>query len=421
MMLTDVRKFLGNLFALYSVQVTNILIPIVTFPYLVRTLGVDAFGTVTYVMSWMQVGIAFVGLGYQYTATLETTQLRHERNSLSELLISVTLLKLFVAGAFCLVLIPIALTDPILKQQPEVVVATIPLIVGDALFPGWYLLGLERMRWIALTGISGRIIGAILLFVLVRKESDIVLAAFCQSIPVFIAGVLALSWIKKKDELVFVRPGVEQSRARFFDALKAFGTSLPGHIYSRGQFIVLGQLVSVEEIGIYAIAQRITGIFSTIMAPIAEVLYPRVCALMSAREWSRIKKMHSLSVLGAVLSGVAITLLLWLLGHHVIRLIVGAPQEHAYEVLFVMAPIVGLIGASVLQRPFIMAQKSYQPLFFVSALGSTAFVLFSFPLTLEWNLYGMVYTMVLVESVIALGMLFLTFRIRKVFWTRSEQ
>lgn len=409
-MYSSVRKVIANLFALYSVQIANILIPIITFPYLVRTLGVGSFGTITYVMSWMQLGIAFVALGYNYTATLEVTQNRGQPRQLNELLISVTGLKLLGCLLFLGVLAVIAWFDPILHKHPVLILASLPLLLGDALFPAWYLLGLERMRWIAVAGIIGRVLGAVLLFALVRTEDDLALATFCQSVPMLISGIIALFWIHRNNRLQMEWSSLRSYRNRFVESAKAFGTSLPGHVYSRGQFIMLGQFVNTEDMGVYAIAQRITGIFSTLMAPIADLLFPRIGHMITETSWSSLKQLQRFTIIASLIGGLAVTLGLWGTAELIIKLITGTQDPMATHVLNLMAPIVGIIAVSVIQRPFIMAQKMYRALFIVSSLSAVLFLAVGYPMTMHLGVTGMIYTMLAVElmtsmSVVGLGLL----------------
>lgn len=388
----------ANLLALYSVQIVNILVPLVTFPFLVRTLGVSQFGVITYVFSWMQIGIAIVGLGYNYTATLEASVLRNEPEKLSDLLLTVSLLKIAMGLLFGLGIVLLAMFDPILRDHMVLVVVSLVLVAGEALFPAWYLLGLERMRWIAFASIAGRVLGAVLLFAIVRSAEDINLAAFCQAIPTMLAALIVWIWIIRKDHFRLSSVELNSLNKRFVESARAFGTSLPGHIYARGQFIVLGQYVSAEDLGTYAIAQRITGIFSTLTAPLADTIFPRIGALLGDGDTSAVFRLQRTTILVSMGGGIAITIALILGAPLLVELITGLPDHPAAGTLIAMAPIVGVIGVSVLQRPFIMADKKYRLMFRVSLAGAGIFLLIATPLTFAFGITGMVYAMLAVET-----------------------
>lgn len=404
------RALAHNILSLYGVQAVNILIPIFTFPYLVRTIGFDGFGLLSYTFSWVQLGVVFAALGFNYTATREVARDREDLTHIGRLLTSVIISKAVIAGLAGAVVFLLSRHDAMISGHPELVLGCGLLLVGEVLFPIWLFLGMERMRLIAIFNFIGRLIGALLLVLMVRARADLLWAAMCQSIPTVLSGILSLVWAHRQG-IRLQRVALPDVFGHLKESAKAFSTSLPAHVYARGQFIVLGQYVGAAEVGYYSVAQRVTGLFSTLTSPIAETFYPRLCALHESEDeetraqlWPLRRKLIAVAVAG----GLALVGGLLLGAPLLIRLIAGEFDDRSTFMLRLFAPLVGCICVSVLMRPFTMVLRRYRAVFVSVLIGATCFVTVAPELTSRYGAEGMIGAMVIVEALIMIQILWIS-------------
>ena len=102
-------------------------------------IGFENFGVLSYALSWMQIGVIFVTLGFNYTGTQEVAANQDNPRLLGEIGFSVLVTKLTIAGVAACLIFMAARFDPILSGYPGVVLCSIPLLLGEALFPAWFL------------------------------------------------------------------------------------------------------------------------------------------------------------------------------------------------------------------------------------------------------------------------------------------
>ena len=78
MVTTTRRKLLGNMFWLYSLQGLNYFIPFAVLPYLVRVLGVERYGLVSFAQAFAQYFVILTDYGFNLFATKQIARLRSD-------------------------------------------------------------------------------------------------------------------------------------------------------------------------------------------------------------------------------------------------------------------------------------------------------------------------------------------------------
>ena len=94
-----------NYFYLLLIQGTNLVLPLITFPYLVRVLGSEKYGLVMISYSLMKFFIITVDFGFNISATREVALLKDNINKLSKFFWNVTIIKLVLLVITFLILL----------------------------------------------------------------------------------------------------------------------------------------------------------------------------------------------------------------------------------------------------------------------------------------------------------------------------
>ena len=88
------RSLFGNTASLYILQTVNYIIPLISVPYLVRTLGTDNFGLLAFAGSLMGYFQIVVDYGFNLSATREISLRKNDREWLSNFCSSVLVVKM---------------------------------------------------------------------------------------------------------------------------------------------------------------------------------------------------------------------------------------------------------------------------------------------------------------------------------------
>ena len=90
----DKKNLATNFFSLSALQAVNMILPLITLPYLVRVLGVENFGLVNFALSIIMYFNILVSFGFSLSATREISIHRDNPQKISEIFSAVMLIKI---------------------------------------------------------------------------------------------------------------------------------------------------------------------------------------------------------------------------------------------------------------------------------------------------------------------------------------
>lgn len=408
------RSLIKNAASMYALQALNILVPAFSFPYIVRMIGVDGFGTYTYAVSIVQLGVFLTEYGFGMTATRRIAVAKGvSSEAVSEEFSVTVVLKGCLMVVAAVVLAAVVAVVPGLRSQALLYAALAPMLVGEVLFPVWLLQGLEQMQYLPFFSLISRGASLALLLLLVDGPEDVVIVGITQSMPFVLNGLMAL-WIARSKlgvRFVPVQPA-SVFRAAFGEASKAFVSRLAAQVYVRGSLPLLGSLASAEQVGIYSIVQRIGALITAVVVqPLAQSLYPQLC-----RQWEEdplllASARRKLVLLGG--AGLVLALgLLNLLAAPVVTLITGEPSPETVHLVHYYWPVIAFSALNSLLATVLMAMQKFADLSRAVVVGTFVFVLSALPLVYAYEAMGMVLANTLVETSV-FGLFFYLTRVTK--------
>lgn len=268
-----------NVTAMYALQIANYILPIVTLPYLIRTLGSDGYGQLAFAYSLVFLMVLFVDTGFNTRAAHALSKpniTMHEASRIYASTIWFKVIQTLLVFSLLLILIN---TVPALKESPTLYLVSFMTVIGSLIFPVWLYQGLEIMHYTTICSVGGRLIATILIFVLVREPNDVVLAAFLQASGTALSGLISLPIIFSKLKItIFYRyRSLKPDLARAWNESKALGLSeyVTNALENSGVFI-LGIFTSDAITGIYAAIEKLARAMLSVFQPLLRALFPRL-------------------------------------------------------------------------------------------------------------------------------------------------
>jgi len=334
-----------NAVSLYLIQFANYILPLVLVPYLVRVLGPEYFGLVSFAQGLIAYFNIFVDYGFTLSATRRISVERNNPVAVSKTASSVWVAK----GLFCLlglcILILLTKTIPKFQELGRLFLILYGTVVGSALFPIWLFQGMEKMFFISLINLSMRLIVITFIFLLVRKPEHYMLYASLTSLGAIGAGLVGMTVAIFKFRIRLILPSLEDIKQVLKEGWFLFLSTASISLYTAGNAFILGLLTNPTVVGYFSAAEKIVKGVMNLLGPIREAAYPRFSKLAleskaKALDWGK-RMMLVMSSLGLLLS---LTLLLG--APLIVKILLGSEYTPSIAVLRVLSGLPLLVAMS---------------------------------------------------------------------------
>jgi len=271
-------------------QFANYLIPLLIIPYIVRVLGADIFGKITYAQNIISYFTLIVNFGFDYSATREIAVNKGNKPAITQIFWSVIKQKAALLLLTFIGLVILYFTFSKVNSDFTLYLFVFLMNVGIVLFPTWFFQGMEEMGKMAIFNVLIKGAGLILTVLFVRSASDYLAYPFLTSLAYIGFGVGALIYVIKHFNIQYTKLDKVVDKSIFNKSFPIFLNSLFVSLYTTANITILGMYHSDYEIGIYGGAQKIiTAILMLTSMPINIAIFPRISREFELSETNGLK------------------------------------------------------------------------------------------------------------------------------------
>lgn len=394
-----------NTAALYGIHAAGLLVPLVTVPYLARVLRPEGWGLVVFSQSFSAWLALVLEYGFYLSATRLIARVRDDRTRVAEVVAGVqgakTLLLLFILAAGLLARAWV----PVFRESPSYLLWAWLFAVMQGFSPFWYFQGMERMRAAALLEVLAKVLATIGVFLLVRQPSDGWLVLALQAVAGMFSAVVMTHWMYR--EIPLTRPRLRPSVCMLRDTAGLFMFRSASGLFVQANSFILGLLATAQVVAYFGAAERVIRAAINLIHPASQAIYPRISHLAASdrEEAGRLLRLSLLLVGGL---GLLMGLVAAVAAPLLIRLLLGPGYEAAVPVLRVLALLAPIIAlGTVLGIQWALPMGLDRPFYaFVVAAGIIN-VLLALVLAPRWGAVGMAVSVVVADSVVTGGLLWL--------------
>lgn len=400
----------SNIVAMGIVQIGNYVIPLITLPYLTRTLGVEAYGKVAFAQAFMSYFVLLVDYGFAWSATRKIAAHRADRALISHTFVATWMAQwLLVVVALALSML-IVLSAARLRPDAWLYVATFSSVLGGALFPFWFLQGLERLQVAAFLQLLTRIVVLLPIFLLVRQPADAIWVPIINGSGITLGGLLALLWIRRQRLVQWCWPGWQSIFSELRDSGALFSSRVAISFYTTLVPLVLGWVAGPVAFAHFNLADKLRTAAQALLTPVSQALFPRMSHLVATDGNAAFQLVKRSAAVILALAGSA-SMTLWILAEWLVVLLGGEEFRDAAAVLRWFAPLPLVIGLSNLFGIQIMLpnrmNRSFNGILIVAAIVSLILI---WPMVSANLATGAAQTMLLVELSVTASMSILLWR-----------
>ncbi len=334
------NKLVNNFSYLALISLFQKILPFITIPYVVSTIGVEKFGLITFAYAIMSYFQLIVDYGFNAIATKDISLHRDDVKQYSKIFISIIFSKLALFIFSLLILFSLLYLIDSLFVDRFIYIFSIGLILNTVLFPAWFFQGMEEMKYIAIFTVIGRIIYTISIFVFIQNESDYLLIPLLNSISLVVIAMGSFYFVIKKFNIIFALPQSEDIKHYIKEGWHLFISFITNNLYSTINTILLGSLTNYTAVGIYSLAETIVGAFIQLIGQFNQVIYPHLAKYSQDRTKLIAQTRKYLKYFLIVLISISISVIIS--ADFLVSMLFGENNEQSVLILRVLAIFITL-------------------------------------------------------------------------------
>lgn len=361
--MTSIRKNLTyNIFY----QVLQIILPLITAPYISRVLGSEAIGIYAYTASVGNYFVLFAMLGIANHGN-RSIALNKEHLCQEKVFNEIYTIQLFTASISLLFFVCFCFIS---KFDNKYILYFQLLHVCSAIFDvNWLFWGLEEFRITVVRNTIIKVISAACIFVFVKNQEHLSIYALIITSSSLISQLIL--WVNAKRHFRFKICKIDDIKGHIKPILILFIPIIAYSIYKIMDKIMLGQMTSMEQVGYYESAERFINIPIGFITAFGTVMMPRISALVSADDNGRIENYNKLSFKYFTIIIIAISFGLIGISNVLAPVFYGAEFIYSSKIISILSlSLFFITWSNIIRTQYLIPQKNDKPYVVSTIVGA---------------------------------------------------
>lgn len=282
------NPMVGNFISLVFMQGINYILPLLSFPYLARTLGWERWGLVELAYAFTQYFVIFTDFGFNLSGTKYIAQHRDDHEKINTFLNSALIGRFILGVVSFIILLIVIFTFERFQSEKTFYLLYFGIVVGNIMFPLWFFQGMERMKYITIFNIIAKSLSLLPLFFFVKESSQYIYVPVCYSIGYIVAGLFSIYFIYFKIGFKWFIPSFRNIWFALRDSSTYFLSRVSVTLNTYSNTFILGLICGNTIVGYYAAAQRLYQAYDQLATPLTGVLFPHMSKTKDVAFFKRI-------------------------------------------------------------------------------------------------------------------------------------
>lgn len=267
-------------------EILVILIPLVTTPYILKTLSVEGIGTYSYTYSIVVYFTVFAVLGTKSYAIRRIAEKQEDKKKTTVAFWDVFLLRLITSS----ISISVYYAYVCFYATNKVAALVQSIYIWAVIFDiSWFFQGMEDFKKIIFRNVLVKLFTLLFIFTFVKNEDDLLIYMLGLSV-LTIVGNLSV-WVYLPQYLVKVKIKEIRPFRNFKEVLILFIPNIAIQIYTVMDKTMIGMIApDMQENGYYEQSEQIVKAALTVITSLSVVMLPRISNKYSGHEKTAVKR-----------------------------------------------------------------------------------------------------------------------------------
>ena len=262
-------------------SVSQLLFPLITFPYVSRIMMAEGIGQVQFFSSIISYISLFTCLGIPMYAIREVAKVRSDVVKMSTTTIEILLLHamLTIVGYVAVAIICMTVSD--VQTDIPLFLILSATIFFTAIGCEWFYQGIEDFKYVAIRGLVTKTISVVLLFLIVKTKEDILWYGAYTVFGVLGGNIFNFLRLRKYVDRKIVDIHNLHPLRHLKPAIHIFVFNVITSIYLQLNTVLLGFLKDVVAVGYFTAATKLMYMTMSVSNALGSVMMPRASNLIA--------------------------------------------------------------------------------------------------------------------------------------------
>ena len=277
------KRIIENFFSISLLNAISQIISFFLVPYLVAVLGFEKYGAYNF-MYLIALYIKLFGMyGFYLSVTRLVSIYRDDRDRINAIF-NATIFSRILLTTVASVIVGATVFAFMEKDDVLMFLFSLGIVFGDVFIPTWLFQGMEEMRYVTLVNVVSKIIFAILIFVIIKEQSDYIYVLVLNSCGYIAAGILSMVIAFKYYKLNFALPRRSDIVELFKDGWHIFISNIGMELYRNSNGFLLKIFVGDTAIGIYSALEKIVKMGQVIINALPMAIFPHASRMFHGED-----------------------------------------------------------------------------------------------------------------------------------------
>lgn len=325
---------------------TQMLFPLITFPYACRVIEPEGIGQVNFFSSIIGYISLFTCLGIPMYAVREIARDRNDIVKMNRTSVEILLLHALLSLAGYLIVAVLCLTVPQIKVDIPLFLILSLTIFFTAIGCEWFYQGIEDFKYITIRGLVVKVVSVVLLFIFVKTKDDLIYYGAYTVIGILGGNIFNFFRLRKyihKENIVFSNLNISR---HIKPVLQVFSFNVVTSVYLQLNPVLLGFLKGALAVGYFTAATKIMSVVMKLSSCLGVVMMPRTSNLIAEHKEEEFNKLIQKSYDFTIAISLPLTCGLLVAAPYIIKVLCGQEFIPATFASQIIAPIILMVGIS---------------------------------------------------------------------------
>ena len=325
---------------------TQMLFPLITFPYVCRVIEADGIGQINFFQSIISYISLFTCLGIPMYAIREIARDRSDVVQMNRTAMEILLLHSMLTLVGYAIVAILCLTVPQIQVNIPLFLILSLTIFFTAIGCEWFYQGIEDFKYITIRGLIIKTVSVVLLFIFVKSKTDLLYYGCYTVFGVLGGNIFNFFRLRKyihRENIIFSELHIKR---HIKPVLKVFSFSVVTSIYLQLNTVLLGFLKNALAVGYFAAATKVMQMLLMMSSCLGSVMMPRASHLIAENKEDEFNRLIQKSYDFTLAIALPMTIGLIFCAPSLITALCGVKFEHSILPSQIIAPIILMVAIS---------------------------------------------------------------------------